>query len=152
MQHSTLQQGSRPCLQQPGFCSTAGSVNGRTLRRGQLKQQRVNLNNNSSRLVARASESERSAFLQQGRAWLDSLLHRFSPMSQRADQVSVLDFEKPLLELDKRIKEVRKREGGGWDGRWRTNAHSPPTHTHTLSCSLTHNNTTTHSGPQRGRG
>lgn len=42
----------------------------------------------------------------QGREWLGTILSRFGPMRDRAQVVTTLDFEKPLLELDKRIKEV----------------------------------------------
>ena len=42
----------------------------------------------------------------QGREWLGTILSRFGPMRDRAEVVTTLDFEKPLLELDKRIKEV----------------------------------------------
>mmetsp|Transcript_31817 Transcript_31817/g.70685 ORF Transcript_31817/g.70685 Transcript_31817/m.70685 type:complete len:500 (-) Transcript_31817:1816-3315(-) len=45
---------------------------------------------------------------QSGREWLESILSRFGPVKDRAQSVTTLDFEKPLLELDKRIKEVRK--------------------------------------------
>jgi len=43
-----------------------------------------------------------------GREWLDTFLARFGPVRDKAMQPTTLDFEKPLLELDKRIKEVRK--------------------------------------------
>ena len=42
-----------------------------------------------------------------GREWLQTLLSRFGPMTERAQNTTVLDFEKPLVELDNRIKEVR---------------------------------------------
>ena len=42
----------------------------------------------------------------EGREWLETILSRFGPVKERAQQVTTLDFEKPLLELDKRIKEV----------------------------------------------
>jgi hypothetical protein len=41
-----------------------------------------------------------------GREWLESILSRFGPATDRAQNITTLDFEKPLLELDKRIKEV----------------------------------------------
>ena len=41
-----------------------------------------------------------------GREWLESILSRFGPATDRAQNVTTLDFEKPLLELDNRIKEV----------------------------------------------
>lgn len=42
-----------------------------------------------------------------GRAWLETILSRFGPVRAKASSPTTLDFEKPLLELDKRIKEVR---------------------------------------------
>ncbi len=42
----------------------------------------------------------------QGKEWIETLLSRFAPVRSKAEQVTTLDFEKPLLELDKRIKEV----------------------------------------------
>ena len=42
----------------------------------------------------------------EGREWLETILSRFGPIKERASTVTTLDFEKPLLELDKRIKEV----------------------------------------------
>lgn len=41
-----------------------------------------------------------------GREWLETILSRFGPTTDRAQNITTLDFEKPLLELDKRIKEV----------------------------------------------
>ena len=41
-----------------------------------------------------------------GREWLETILSRFGPVKDRAQSVTVLEFEKPLIELDKRIKEV----------------------------------------------
>lgn len=41
-----------------------------------------------------------------GREWLETILSRFGPATDRATNITTLDFEKPLLELDKRIKEV----------------------------------------------
>ncbi len=43
---------------------------------------------------------------QAGREWLQGLLSRFGPMNDKASNAYVLDFEKPLVELDNRIKEV----------------------------------------------
>lgn len=43
-----------------------------------------------------------------GREWLQTLLSRFGPITQKAENTAVLDFEKPLVELDNRITEVRK--------------------------------------------
>ncbi len=42
-----------------------------------------------------------------GREWLATILSRFGPVKEKAQTVTTLEFEKPLLELDKRIKEVR---------------------------------------------
>lgn len=41
-----------------------------------------------------------------GKEWLQTLLSRFGPITQKAENTAVLDFEKPLVELDNRIKEV----------------------------------------------
>jgi hypothetical protein len=41
-----------------------------------------------------------------GKEWLETILSRFGPATDRAQNITTLDFEKPLLELDKRIKEV----------------------------------------------
>ncbi|KIY93424.1 acetyl-CoA carboxylase carboxyltransferase subunit alpha [Monoraphidium neglectum] len=45
---------------------------------------------------------------ERGKAWLSTILTRFGPATDRATNITTLEFEKPLLELDKRIKEVRK--------------------------------------------
>jgi acetyl-CoA carboxylase carboxyl transferase subunit alpha len=42
-----------------------------------------------------------------GREWLGTILSRFGPVKEKASTTTTLEFEKPLLELDKRIKEVR---------------------------------------------
>ena len=39
--------------------------------------------------------------------WLQSFLKRFKPVEDKAENVTALPFEKPLFELDKRIKEVK---------------------------------------------
>ncbi len=41
-----------------------------------------------------------------GREWLQTFLSRFGPITQKAENTAVLDFEKPLVELDNRITEV----------------------------------------------
>ena len=41
-----------------------------------------------------------------GREWLQTFLSRFGPITEKAQNTTVLDFEKPLVELDNRIKEV----------------------------------------------
>jgi hypothetical protein len=41
-----------------------------------------------------------------GREWIDTILSRFGPVTDKAQNITTLDFEKPLLELDKRIREV----------------------------------------------
>lgn len=51
---------------------------------------------------------------QGGREWLQSILSRFGPIKERATNTTVLDFEKPLVELDNRIREVGRVEGGPW--------------------------------------
>lgn len=43
---------------------------------------------------------------QGGREWLQSILSRFGPVKEKNSNTTVLDFEKPLVELDNRIKEV----------------------------------------------
>lgn len=43
-----------------------------------------------------------------GSDWLQSFLSRFGPITEKPENNTVLDFEKPLVELDNRIKEVRK--------------------------------------------
>jgi hypothetical protein len=60
-----------------------------------------------------------------GREWLQSILSRFGPVKERASNTTVLDFEKPLVELDNRIKEVRQ---GGQQAaaRGKTLPHAPP--------------------------
>lgn len=45
-----------------------------------------------------------------GREWLETILSRFGPATDRAQNITTLDFEKPLSELDKRIKEVGARQ------------------------------------------
>lgn len=57
-----------------------------------------------------------------GREWLQTLLSRFGPITQKAENTAVLDFEKPLVELDNRIKEVKPIERS-WDG-WLLEANS----------------------------
>eukprot|EP00878_Enallax_costatus_P001030 GHUV01001165.1.p1 GENE.GHUV01001165.1~~GHUV01001165.1.p1 ORF type:complete len:493 (+),score=148.14 GHUV01001165.1:149-1627(+) len=49
-----------------------------------------------------------AAAQQVGKEWLETILSRFGPATDKAQNISTLDFEKPLLELDNRIKEVRK--------------------------------------------
>lgn len=41
-----------------------------------------------------------------GGAWLKRLFSRFAPATDRSKTTLVLDFEKPLINLDNRIKEV----------------------------------------------
>ena len=53
----------------------------------------------------------REEIIAEGREWLETILSRFGPIKERAQTVTTLDFEKPLLELDKRIKEVRLGPG-----------------------------------------
>jgi acetyl-CoA carboxylase carboxyl transferase subunit alpha len=48
-----------------------------------------------------------AAAQQVGKEWLETILSRFGPATDKAQNITTLDFEKPLLELDKRIKEVR---------------------------------------------
>jgi len=53
-----------------------------------------------------------SALGTRGKEWLATILSRFGPTTDRATNITTLEFEKPLLELDKRIKEV----SAVWDG------------------------------------
>lgn len=46
---------------------------------------------------------------QGGNEWLQTILSRFGPIKEKASNTTVLDFEKPLVELDNRIKEVGYR-------------------------------------------
>eukprot|EP00775_Hariotina_reticulata_P012784 gene12784-12912_t len=55
---------------------------------------------------AGAKSAEKASVV--GREWLETILSRFGPATDRAQNITTLDFEKPLLELDKRIMEVRK--------------------------------------------
>jgi hypothetical protein len=41
-----------------------------------------------------------------GKEWFQTILSRFGPIKTQPPTVSTLEFEKPLLELDKRIREV----------------------------------------------
>jgi hypothetical protein len=41
--------------------------------------------------------------------WLQTILSRFGPMTDRPQNQYVLDFEKPLVELDSRIREVKPK-------------------------------------------
>lgn len=50
----------------------------------------------------------KDSVIQGGQQWLETILSRFGPVRDKAQNTATLDFEKPLLELDKRIKEVRK--------------------------------------------
>lgn len=47
-----------------------------------------------------------AAAQQVGKEWLETILSRFGPATDKAQNITTLDFEKPLLELDRRIKEV----------------------------------------------
>ena len=43
---------------------------------------------------------------QGGKEWLQTILSRFGPVKEKASNTTILDFEKPLVELDNRINEV----------------------------------------------
>ena len=43
-----------------------------------------------------------------GNSWLAEVISRFNPMKEKATNTYTLDFERPLVELDNRIKEVPK--------------------------------------------
>lgn len=70
--------------------------------------------------------------------WLQSILSRFGPVKEKASNTTVLDFEKPLVELDNRIREVRGRTttggrrpasgGGSSGGGVPLHARADPTH------------------------
>lgn len=62
-----------------------------------------------ARLVVRAesSESDEPAH-KPGEAWFNHMKCEFDPVSSAPPATAVLDFEKPLVELDRRIREVRK--------------------------------------------
>ena len=69
---------------------------------------------------------------QGGREWLQSILSRFGPVKEKASNTTVLDFEKPLVELDNRIKEVRGRTTTPPCGRRRRRPGVPPRRSLTL--------------------
>ena len=53
-----------------------------------------------------AAQNAASTMASRGQEWLSTILSRFGPARERASNVTTLDFEKPLVELDSRIKEV----------------------------------------------
>ena len=57
-------------------------------------------------VAVRASSAKETA-MSRGKEWLSTILSRFGPATERAQNVTTLDFERPLLQLDQRIKEVR---------------------------------------------
>jgi acetyl-CoA carboxylase carboxyl transferase subunit alpha len=59
------------------------------------------------RAVGSRALGGKDAALAGGKEWIQSILSRFGPATDRAQNITTLEFEKPLLELDKRIKEVR---------------------------------------------
>lgn len=74
----------------------------------------------SNRLVAQSSrnpstppDAPKDDNKSGSREWFDTILSRFGPVKEKTQSPTVLDFEKPLLELDKRIKEVRS-----WGSLW----------------------------------
>lgn len=80
---------------------------------GQRSALRCSVSNNSrparrvacnSVFSAGAKSAEKASVV--GREWLETILSRFGPATDRAQNITTLDFEKPLLELDKRIMEV----------------------------------------------
>ena len=60
-----------------------------------------------------------------GSTWLASIIQKFGPTTEAppVGAITVLDFEKPLVELDNRIREVRGMGNSGWSivcsGVWR---------------------------------
>jgi hypothetical protein len=80
--------------------SRSASASGRASTRGASSSGRVGA-------FGRAASSDEPSTRAFGGPFLESLLSRFGPTTDRAPNLTTLDFEKPLLELDKRIKEVR---------------------------------------------
>jgi acetyl-CoA carboxylase carboxyl transferase subunit alpha len=58
----------------------------------------------ADRIQVRAAKDASGLAL--GREWLGTLLSRFGPTTDRATNITTLEFEKPLVELDRRIREV----------------------------------------------
>jgi hypothetical protein len=78
-----------------------------------------------AKTVAVRAKNDASTLQGKGREWLSTILSRFGPATDRATNITTLEFEKPLVELDKRIKEVRRggdSQGGAFgkarDGRY----------------------------------
>ena len=104
-------------------CSSSGCES--TPVGGLRTRQRYQLRNRCGGSLLRQSPSQRSALYcaaqkrdppdapkeefqrRGGREWLQTLLSRFGPLTDKAPNRLVLDFEKPLVELDNRIKEVK---------------------------------------------
>lgn len=66
----------------------------------------------------RASQPKDAAanMASRGKEWIATILSRFGPTRERAQNVSTLDFEKPLVQLDQRIREVSIPEGAAGGG------------------------------------
>ncbi|KIZ04619.1 hypothetical protein MNEG_3334 [Monoraphidium neglectum] len=58
------------------------------------------------RALGEMGQTGKADLQERGKAWVESMLARFGPATDRAQNITTLEFEKPLLELDKRIKEV----------------------------------------------
>lgn len=93
--------------------------NGRALRPAALRPARLSVVAQAGKGMAAdppdVPKPREGGVRQGGREWLQSILSRFGPVKEKASNTTVLDFEKPLVELDNRIKEVRGRTttGGG---------------------------------------
>jgi len=96
--------------------------NGRALRPAALRPARLSVVAQAGKGKAGADPPDvpkprEGGVRQGGREWLQSILSRFGPVKEKASNTTVLDFEKPLVELDNRIKEVRGRTTTGWGPR-----------------------------------
>lgn len=56
---------------------------------------------------AEAAEASEAPAHKSGEAWFQHMKAEFDPVSSAPPTTAVLDFEKPLVELDRRIREVR---------------------------------------------
>jgi hypothetical protein len=63
---------------------------------------------NGLRVRAEAAEASEAAAHKSGEAWFQHMKAEFDPVSSAPPTTAVLDFEKPLVELDRRIREVRR--------------------------------------------
>jgi len=90
---------AKPCCPSGGRAGSRASLAGsRRFIRVQAKQGEQPLPPDTPREVRKGG----------GREWIQSLLAKFGPVQEKASNITVLDFEKPLVELDNRINEVRR--------------------------------------------